>query len=781
MKKFSVFLKTPAGVVITVGFIVLLTELVIMMLYASLNESAMLRVWDFADPILLTLFVSPALYRLIFRPMRQQQIELERQLDELRRNEQLTALIEAIPDAVFFKDGQGRWLITNEPARQLFQLHNIPWQGKTEQELAALQPAFRATHEECLASDERAWQAGQLLVNEQQVPKQEGQWATIEARKMPVFGSEGQRQGLVVIGRDVTEHRRAEQELHIAATAFETQEGIMITDQDKRILRVNHAFTRLTGYSAEEVRGKTPAILKSGRQDAQFYRAMWDQLARDNCWQGEIWNRRKNGEIYPEWLTITAVTAGTEADGPVTHYVAAFFDITLRKEADTKIHQLAFYDPLTKLPNRRLLMDRLQQSFAASARHGQHGALLLLDLDHFKNINDTSHDIGDLLLIELARRLLDGMRGTVARLGGDEFVVMLNELSVEQQQAATQAHDVGERMLAAINQPYQLQGSEHYCSASIGITLFRGDETGMDELLKQAEIAMYQAKAAGRNGLCFFDPAMQAALTIRANLEAGLRQALAKQQFRLYYQIQMDSLLRPLGAEALLRWDYPEHGLVSPAQFIPLAEETGLIVPIGLWVLKTACTQLKAWQQEVLTHDLTLAVNVSAKQFRQADFVLQVQRILQDSGAPPSHLKLELTESVVLENVEETISKMRELKLLGVSFSMDDFGTGYSSLQYLKRLPLDQIKIDQSFVRDLTNDPNDAIIVQTIIAMTQALGLNVIAEGVETEAQREFLDLHDCHAFQGYLFGKPVPIEVFQASLGKPLVTLPVAPSLDSD
>ncbi len=770
MKRLPVFLKTPAGVVIALGFIVLAVESLIMLLISGFAEDTHLEeVWYFADPILLTAIVSPALYILIFRPMRNQHVELERQLAESRRNEQLTALIEAIPDAVFFKDGNGRWLITNEPAKQLFQLHNIPWQGKTEMELADLHPAFRTTHEGYLASDEKAWQAGQLLVSEEIVAGEDGRCAIIESRKMPMFGIDGQRKGLMVIGRDVTERKRAEQELHIAATAFETQEGILITDRDNHILRVNHAFTRLTGYSAEEAVGKTPALLKSGQQDAEFYRSMWETLTRDKYWQGEIWNRRKNGEVYPEWLTITAVT---DADGQVTHYVGVFSDITLRKAADEKIHQLAFYDLLTKLPNRSLLRDRLQQAMAVGARSQREGALLFIGLDNFKMLNDTKgRDIGDLLLVEVAKRIQDCMRssdtvarlgGTVARLGGDEFVVMINELSKDAQQAAAQAHDVGERVLASINQPFNLQGFEHHSSASIGISLFRGDEIGMDDLLKQADIAMYQAKTSGRNTLRIFDPAMQAVLEIRAELESELRQALEKQQFRLYYQIQVDSLRRPLGAEVLLRWEHPERGMVSPLQFIPLAEETGLIVPIGLWVLQTACAQLNTWQHDALMRDLILAVNVSAKQFRQPDFVAQVQRVLTESSAQPSHLKLELTESVVLENIEDIITKMRALKLLGVSFSMDDFGTGYSSLQYLKRLPLDQIKIDQSFVRDISTDPNDAAIVQTIIAMTDALGLNVIAEGVETEAQSVFLHNHGCHAFQGYLFSKPIPVKEFE-------------------
>jgi diguanylate cyclase (GGDEF)-like protein/PAS domain S-box-containing protein len=541
--------------------------------------------------------------------------------------------------------------------------------------------------------------------------------------------------------------------------------GVMITDARGRIVEVNPAFTRITGYLAEEVHGKNPQMLASGQHDHNFYRVMWADIINNGHWEGEVWNRRKNGELYPNWLSINQVR---DRAGDLQYYVGTFSDISKRKQADAQIHQLAFYDPLTELPNRRLLIERLQLAFAVGARSGKHGAVLFLDLDNFKTINDTKgHDAGDQLLTEVAKRLNACVRegDTVARLGGDEFVVVLDALSSVADEAAAQADLVAEKIRAALSQPYQLNSHIQHTTPSIGVVLFRGHEQGLDDVLKYADTAMYQAKTAGRNTIRFYDPLMQAAIEARAELEEELRHALERQQLSLHYQIQMDSRYRPLGAEALLRWQHPERGFIPPAKCIPLAEETGLIVPIGLWVLQTACAQLKAWQHNVLTRDLTLAVNVSAKQFRRPDFVAQVQRTLLESGARPALLKLELTESIVLENVEGTIAKMRELKLLGVSFSLDDFGTGYSSLQYLKRLPLDQIKIDQSFVRDIANDPNDAAIVQTIIAMSEVLGLSVIAEGVETEEQREFLDLRGCHAFQGYLFGRPVPLREFEAGL----------------
>ncbi len=419
------------------------------------------------------------------------------------------------------------------------------------------------------------------------------------------------------------------------------------------------------------------------------------------------------------------------------------------------------------------MRDRLQQAMAVGGRSQLKGALLFIGLDNFKMLNDTKgRDIGDLLLIEVAKRLQDCMRssdtvarlgGTVARLGNDEFVVMINELSKDAQQAAAQAHDVGERVLASINQPFNLQGFEHYCTASIGISLFRGDEIGMDGLLKQADIAMYQAKTSGRNTVRFFDPDMQATLEARATLEADLRHALSQQQFKLFFQIQVNAANQPIGAEALLRWQHPKRGLVAPLQFIPLAEDTGLILPIGLWVLETACAQIKAWEANPLACELQLAVNVSARQFHQPDFVEQVRAALNKTGADPTRLKLELTESVVLDNINDTVAKMHELKEIGVRFSMDDFGTGYSSLSYLTQLPLDQLKIDQSFMRNIGTKPTDAVIVQTIISMGNSLGMEVMAEGVENEEQRDFLERNGCHAYQGYLFSKPVPIGEFEA------------------
>ncbi|MDO8788100.1 MAG: EAL domain-containing protein [Sulfuritalea sp.] len=575
----------------------------------------------------------------------------------------------------------------------------------------------------------------------------------------PVLDEQGALIHFVAVKEDITERRAAENELRVAATAFESQEGMTVTDTNGVILRVNRAFTRITGYTAEEAVGQTPRLLYSGRHDEAFYGAMWERIRRDGSWQGEIWNRRKDGEIYPEWLAITTVF---DEHGQVSHYVGAFSDITQHKLAEDKIRQLAFSDSLTGLPNRRLLLDRLHQALAASARNKRRGALLFIDLDNFKTLNDTlGHDKGDLLLIQVAERLADCIRegDTVARLGGDEFVVMLEDLSENPEDAASQAETVGEKILAALNYSYPLAGYECRSTPSIGVTLFSAHQNSIDELLKQADLAMYQAKAGGRNTLRFFDPEMQAVVTARARLETELREAVLKNQLLLYYQAQVDCAGRLTGAEALVRWQHPRRGLVSPGDFIPLAEETGLILPLGQWVLETACTQLAAWAARADTAILTMAVNVSARQFHHVDFVAQLRAVLDGTGANPERLKLELTESVLLNDLEDTIAKMVALKARGISFSLDDFGTGYSSLSYLKRLPLNQLKVDQSFVRDLLTGANDASIARTIIAMAQSLGLAVIAEGVETEAQRDVLASQGCQAYQGYLFGHPAGAE----------------------
>jgi diguanylate cyclase (GGDEF)-like protein/PAS domain S-box-containing protein len=561
------------------------------------------------------------------------------------------------------------------------------------------------------------------------------------------------------------ERKQAEDDLRIASIAFESQEGMMVTDAKNIILKVNQAFCDITGYTSTEAVGHTPRLLSSSQHSEGFYDAMWECVHATGHWAGEVYNRRKNGEVFPQHLTVTVVK---DANGVVTNHVATLTDITMNKAAAEEIKHLAFYDPLTGLPNRRLMVDRLNQALVFSARTGRDGAVLFLDLDHFKTLNDSlGHDVGDMLLQQVAERLVSCVRegDTVARLGGDEYVVLLEDLSEEAPEAATQVEGVGEKILAALNQAYQLGQHEYHCTPSIGVALFSNHNQSQEELLKHADIAMYQAKKAGRNTIRFFDPKMQEVINTRVDLERELRKALDKHQLHLYYQIQVDVSGRPMGAEALIRWLHPEHGLVSPFHFIPLAEETGLILPIGQWVLETACKQLKVWEHEEITQDLTLSINVSAKQFRQADFVNQIKEAVKRYDINPMLLKLELTESMLLDNIEDTVTTMNKLKEVGIRFSLDDFGTGYSSLQYLKRLPLYQLKIDQSFVRDIAVDSSDQAIVRTIIAMAHTLNLNVIAEGVETEEQQGLLLNNGCTHYQGYFYGRPVPIEQFEVLL----------------
>jgi len=565
--------------------------------------------------------------------------------------------------------------------------------------------------------------------------------------------------------RDISDRRVVEHQLQIAATAFESQQGMIITDADNLILRINKAFMKMTGYTAEDVLGKSPKIFSSGRQDSNFYDAMWGKISSTGVWEGEIWDRRKSGEIYLAYLTITAVK---DPEGITSNYVAAFSDLSQHRADEDKINHLALFDQLTQLPNRKLLIDRLRRALSSSARSGLEGALLFIDLDNFKDLNVTlGHEKGDMLLQQVSQRLLACVRAsdTVARLGGDEFVVILEDLSKQPMEAAAMIKAVGEKILASLRESYKLEEHEYRCTPSIGATLFGNHFDTFEELFKQADIAIYQAKVSGRNSLHFFDTQMQDTIIARTTLEKDLRSALDHEQFRLHLQPQVDHFGNIIGAEALIRWFHPQRGLVSPDQFIPLAEETGLIVPIGQWVLDTACAQLKLWQRSSHTRNFDLSVNVSAIQFRQPDFVAQISATIKRHAIDPTHLKLELTEGMLVEKIEDVINTMNILNEIGIQFSLDDFGTGYSSLQYLKRLPLDQIKIDRSFVREISSDGSDKAIVQSIIALSQSLDVAIIAEGVETHEQQKILLYLGCNHFQGYLFGKPMSIEQFNELL----------------
>jgi diguanylate cyclase (GGDEF)-like protein/PAS domain S-box-containing protein len=606
-----------------------------------------------------------------------------------------------------------------------------------------------------------------------QLMKKSGEiiWGRMSAS---VFEHEGVSSVLTVT-QDISEAKAAEQRLATTIdalrrseqryrTAFQTSlDAISICHiKDGRFVDVNEAYLQLYGYEREELIGRTSPEMKMW-VDHRDRQTMVEFVRQNASFRSsEVQFRKKNGEIV--WGEMSA--SEIEIDG-IPCILAVTRDISSAKAAENTIRDLAFYDPLTGLPNRRLLLERLRQTLIASAQSNRSQALLYVELDNFKTLNETlGHQTGDHLIQEVARRIVACVQETdaVSRLAGDEFAVMLEDLSEVAEEAAAQAEAVGEKILALISMPYLLDGRECLTTASIGITVFKDQREGAEELMQRADVALYQAKAAGRNTIHFFSPALQAAVNARATLEEDLRHAIKEKQFLLYYQPQV-SRGRLTGAEALIRWQHPTNGMVPPDEFIPLAEETGLILPLGEWVLETSCAQIAAWATRKKTNHIALAVNISALQFRQANFVASVLAALDHSGANPANLKLELTESMLVENIDEVIAKMTELKSHGLSFSLDDFGTGYSSLAYLKRLPLDQLKIDRAFVRDMLVDVTSGAIAQTIISLGRAMGLSVIAEGVETEEQRGFLAGLGCHTFQGTLFSSPLSLEDFEAFL----------------
>ena len=607
-----------------------------------------------------------------------------------------------------------------------------------------------------------------LLELRMNTPSYEPVWVNLSC----IFRKEATGAMDLLIGvSNITEQRITQQQQQIAAIAFESLEGMFITDAKQVILQINHALTDMTGYTIEELAGQPRDILDSGRNPPAFFAKMSTSLKSEGKWTGEIWNRRKNGEVYPAWMTITAVH-NTQKE--LTNFVFTLSDITMKKAAEEQIKNLAFYDPLTKLPNRRLMLDRLEHALSSCGRQKRLGAVLMIDLDNFKTLNDSyGHNIGDKLLRSVATRLESCMRkgDTVSRMGGDEFLVIIEGLD-ETILLERQVETVAKKIITHLSEPYLLthesntnkpKAIQYQCSCSIGIALFSEQAVTVDELIKQADTAMYSAKAAGRNTLRFFDPKMQTLISARAALEHDLYDAIKKAQFALYYQPIVSGKKKLIGVEALVRWVHPERGIIMPEQFIPAAEASGLIVPLGLWIMQTACDQLTKWALIPEMAGLSMAVNVSAMQFNQPQFVSQLLDQLKRSGANPRRLSLELTESALIYDLNDVIEKMTILKNSGISFSLDDFGTGYSSLSYLKQLPLDQLKIDQSFIKDIFTDSNDVAIAQMIIALSKSMGLGVIAEGVENHAQLNYLENLGCHTHQGYLFSRPLPLKKFEA------------------
>jgi diguanylate cyclase (GGDEF)-like protein/PAS domain S-box-containing protein len=725
---------------------------------------------------------------------------------------------------VWLKDPQGVYLACNLQFERFFGAKEADIVGKTDFDFTSPELAdfFRE-------NDRKAILAGKVSVNEEWLTfADDGYHGLFETLKTPMLDQDGKLLGVLGIGRDITERKAAEakiqRHMQLYAALSQCNKSIVhCRDEAELFLDICRAAVEFGGMKMAWV-GLVADDRHTIRPVASFGKGADELATIDMSMDAESAFSRSPTSIAireqrPYWcqdfindpITVPwrkqGLRAGWAASASLPlcrndRVVGAFalyadevnaFDDAARdllvemsmdinfalenfsralaqKQAEAEIERLAFYDPLTNLPNRRLLYDRLQQAIVTNARHDKHGAALFIDLDNFKTLNDTKgHNFGDLLLIEVAQRLQDCVRegDTVARLGGDEFVMILNSLSPDETRASAHTKKLAGKILSAIGQPYSLQGYDHHCSASMGICMFRNQHVTAEELLKYTDTALYQAKRGGRNKLLFYDPVMQTALETRAVLESNLRCALSEQQLVLYYQMQINQTGQILGAEVLIRWRHPQLGLVSPLEFIPLAEDTGLILPIGKWVMDSACAQLKAWESDPLMSRIQLAVNVSAMQFHQDDFAEQVRLTLARYDLNPSRLKLELTESLVLDDIDDAIVKMQQLRDFGVRFSMDDFGTGYSSLYYLTKLPIDQLKIDQSFVRNITVSQSDAVIVQTIIGMADNLRIESIAEGVETEEQLRFLELQGCHLYQGYLFGRPVPLADFEAQCNR--------------
>lgn len=578
----------------------------------------------------------------------------------------------------------------------------------------------------------------------------------VTVQKIPV-----PEEGLfITLVEDVTQQLERDEELRIAATAFSSQEGIVITDANQHILRVNPSFEATTGFKQGELQGKTPAEFASDVHDTAFFKMMWDRINEQGSWQGEIWNRRKNGETYPQTVTISAVK---NTDGEITHYVAGYIDISEIKQAEERISQLSYYDSLTSLPNRDRMYAYLHDLQLALDQKAVHAAIIMVDLDHFKTINDTmGHASGDELLLQVTERIspLVVGQGRLFRYGGDEFIAVLTNLDADHEVAGSQAQSLADKILEVVSGNYSIRNQQYYSSCSLGVTLFNGQtEADSHELLKHVEIALYQSKSAGRNKTSFFDPSLQSAVHERANMVAEIRAALENKEFELFYQTQHDIKGEVVGAEALVRWRHKDKGLIPPVDFISLAEESGLMVELGEQIVQMGLSQLKTWQTQPGFKHLKLSINLCVEQFYYDGFVENLEQSIARQEVDATRLMLEFTETTLIHDLDIARRNILRLNKLGVRFAIDDFGTGYSSLNYLSELPLDQLKIDQSFVRHINDSSKDAAIVRAIIDLAHTLGLEVMAEGVETVAQRDYLNSQGCTLYQGFLFSRPVPAQ----------------------
>ncbi|MGF6276289.1 diguanylate cyclase (GGDEF)-like protein/PAS domain S-box-containing protein [Massilia sp. UYP11] len=671
----------------------------------------------------------------------------------------LRSVLEGSPDAMALKDAGLVYVHCNRAFEELVGLGRDRILGRRDESLFD-DREFVAL---LARGDAQVLRSGRTFRSDDVIQVRHGEKRCLELIKVPIRDPAGRVAGVLAVSRDVTARRQTERELSIAAVAFESQDGMLITDADAVIERVNAAFTRITGFAAREAVGSSPRILRSGLHESACYDEMRSALTLTGYWHGELVNRHRDGNLYTVRMSISAVA---DAQGKPMHYVVNFQDISAEKQAHALATRLRQFDALTDLPNRAMLSDRIARAVVDRVGTAEYGAVMMMGLDHFRKINDSlGHAAGDRLLVEVARRFLAAKRDcdVLARFSGDSFVLLCESLGSDRHVAMTRALAIAEAARHAMANQVVLDGHRFACTGSVGVTLFQDGATAGDALLRQAELAMYKSKKGGRDRVSFFEDAMQSEIDERNWMEDALREAIAKDQLVLFYQVQVDLDGRAIGAEALLRWNHPERGTISPAVFIPLAEETGLILPVGRWALATACRQLARWADDPLLRTLTLAVNISPLQFKSDGFVDDVLAEVAHSGAPVGRLKFEVTESLAIDDFTSSISRLNALKSHGFLISLDDFGTGNSSLNYLTKLPLTQLKIDKSFVDELPGSERDAMVAQTIIAMGKGLELEVIAEGVETSEQRAFLAAHGCHAFQGYLFGKPMPLEEFEA------------------
>ncbi len=660
----------------------------------------------------------------------------------------METLLNTLPDPVWLKDSEGIFLGCNRAFERMLGAPAVDILGKTDHHFfnAELADFFRS-------KDLEAIRASEPRINEEWITRDDGQPAVfMETIKTSLPGLAGEPVGVLAIARDITARKRAEESLHLMSKVFSNSgEAILISDAANRILAVNPEFTKLTGYSQDEVIGKNPRLLSAGDTPKEVYQDMWAALAEKDYWQGELWDRRKSGSPYPKRLSISVVR---DAQGKIVNYIGSFEDITARKTAEDKIRHLAHHDPLTGLPNRFSLHERLDQAIAFARRFDKRLAVMLIDLDHFKAINDTlGHNVGDQLLIQVATRLQRCVRDSdiVSRLGGDEFVVVLSGI-----EGTADAVDIAGKIVANVAEPYTLATKQLHTTPSIGICFYPEDATEIGDLIKNADIAMYHAKAMGRGNYQLYTEKLRTEMTQRVTVEHELEVALAQGQFVLHYQPQIEpGIARVVGLEALVRWQHPVRGLIFPNDFISIAEQTRLIIPLGKWVLAEACQQLKRWHDAGLS-DLHMAVNLSAVQFQDEGLPDLVRQTLLQTGLQPCHLHLEITESMAMQSPEKNIVMMKALTAIGVKLALDDFGTGYSSLAYLKLFPLDIIKIDRSFVKDIETDENDAAICEMTMLLAQKLGMQVVAEGVETHGQLAFLSGIGCELIQGYFFSKPL-------------------------